>query len=187
MEICGEAAGASAAIQVARETNSHLAIIDLLLKDGSGLELCKHLASIRPDLRMLVVSARDEELYAERALHAGAHGFVSKQEAPDQLIDAIRAVRSGRVSLSERITERLIGRVQRGFATSQSPVESLSNRELEIFELIGRGLTTHTIADRLHLSPKTVESYRENLKRKLNLTNSIQLTRQAVQWLLESQ
>lgn len=186
MEICGEAEGASAAIQVAREREPDLAIIDLLLKDGSGLEVCKHLASMRPGLRMLIVSARDEELYAERSLHAGAHGFVSKEEAPDRLVEAIRAVRSGRVWVSERMTERLVGRVQQRADPSQSPVESLSDRELEVFELIGRGLTTQEIAARLHLSPKTVESYRENLKRKLNLRNSIQLTRCAVQWLLES-
>lgn len=186
MEICGEADGQSQAIRLVREKRPDLAMIDLVLREGSGLDLCKHLASIQPGLRMLVVSAHDEELYADRALRAGAHGFISKGEAADRLIEAIRTVQSGGVWLSERMTERMLARVRQGSAVAQSPIERLSDRELEVFELIGRGRTTHEIAARLHLSPKTIESYRESLKTKLSLRNSTQLTHHAVQWLLES-
>lgn len=186
MEICGEADGQSQAIRLVREKRPDLAMIDLVLREGSGLDLCKHLASIQPGLRMLVVSAHDEELYADRALRAGAHGFISKGEAADRLIEAIRTVQSGGVWLSERMTERMLARVRQGSALAQSPIERLSDRELEVFELIGRGRTTHEIAARLHLSPKTIESYRESLKTKLSLRNSTQLTHHAVQWLLES-
>lgn len=186
MEICGEADGQSQAIRLVREKRPDLAMIDLVLREGSGLDLCKHLASIQPGLRMLVVSAHDEELYADRALRAGAHGFISKGEAADRLIEAIRTVQSGGVWLSERMTERMLARVRQGSALAQSPIERLSDREPEVFELIGRGRTTHEIAARLHLSPKTIESYRESLKTKLSLRNSTQLTHHAVQWLLES-
>ena len=186
MEICGEADGQSKAIRLVREKHPDLAIIDLVLREGSGLDLCKHLSSIQPSLRMLIVSAQDEELYADRALRAGAHGFISKGQAADTLIEAIRTVHSGGVWLSERMTERMLSRVRQGSALTKPPIERLSDRELEVFELIGRGRTTHEIAARLHLSPKTIESYRESLKTKLCLRNSTELTRHAVQWVLEN-
>ena len=186
LAICGEAETAGEALRLAREEEPDLAIIDLTLKGGSGLELCKQLAHAAPELRMLVISAHDEQLYADRALRCGARGFINKEEATTKLIEAIRTVLAGKVWLSSQMTDRLLARVGSGGSPSASPIESLSDRELEVFELIGQGHTTHEIAARLHLSPKTVESYRENLKRKLNLRNSTELTQHAVQWVLES-
>ena len=185
-EICGEADSAGEALRAIREQQPDLVIIDLTLKSGNGLELCKQLAHADPSLRMLVISAHDEQLYADRALRSGARGFVNKEEATAKLIDAVRAVLDGKVWLSPRMTERLLARIGQGESPSSSPVENLSDRELEVFEMIGNGLTTHQVAARLHLSPKTVESYRENLKRKLSLRNSTELTQHAVQWVLEN-
>lgn len=186
LSICGEAESAGEALRLAREENPDLAIIDLTLKSGNGLELCKQLAHMNSDLKMLVISAHDEQLYADRALRCGARGFINKEEATTSLINAIRTVLGGKVWLSPQMTDRLLARVGNGGSPTASPIESLSDRELEVFELIGQGQTTHQIAARLHLSPKTVESYRENLKKKLNLRNSTELTQHAVQWVLEN-
>lgn len=185
LSICGEAETAGEALRLAREEQPHLIIVDLTLKGGNGLELCKQLAHMNPDIRMLVISAHDEQLYADRALRCGARGFINKEEATTKLIDAIRAVLAGKVWLSPRMTDKLLARVGNGGTPESCPIESLSDRELEVFELVGHGQTTHQIAARLHLSPKTVESYRENLKRKLSLRNSTELTQHAVQWVLE--
>lgn len=186
LAICGETDTAGEALRLAREENPHLVIIDLTLKSGNGLELCKQLAHMNSELPMLVISAHDEQLYADRALRCGARGFINKEEATTKLIEAIRTVMSGKVWLSSRMTDRLLARVGSGGSPAASPMDTLSDRELEVFELIGQGQTTHQIAARLHLSPKTVESYRENLKKKLNLRNSTELTQHAVQWVLES-
>ena len=169
-----------------RQNRPDLAVIDVSLKGGSGLELCKHLASVDPPVRMLVVSAHDEALYAERALRAGASGYISKNVSTQMVLEAIRRVLDGHVWVSDATENRLLASVARGVDPGKTPIEILSDRELEILELMGHGLTTHQIADRLHLSPKTVESYRESLKRKLGLRNSVELTRQAVQWVLEN-
>lgn len=185
LTICGETDTAGEALRLVREHSPHLVIVDLTLKSGNGLELCKQLSHINPDLKMLVISAHDEALYADRALRSGARGYISKDEATTKLIDAVRTVLAGKVWLSSRMTERMLARVGHGESPASSPIEALSDRELEVFEMIGNGLTTHQVAARLHLSPKTVESYRENLKRKLSLRNSTELTQHAVQWVLE--
>lgn len=185
LQICGETESAGEAIRLCREQPPDLVLIDLMLRTGSGLELCKQLSAMLPDLRMLVISAYDEALYAERVLRAGAKGFVSKNAAQETIFEAIRTVLEGRVWLSAAMESRMLTRVPQGDSLTQSPTERLSDRELQAFELIGRGLTTHQIAARLHLSPKTVESYRENLKRKLGLRSSTELTRHAVQWTME--
>jgi DNA-binding NarL/FixJ family response regulator len=136
---------------------------------------------------MLVVTAHDEDMYAERALHAGASGFLNKGETTKRLLDAMYAVLKGKIYLTQTITDRILTRLINGhYDESQSPLENLSDRELEVFELIGKGLTTREVADRLNLSPKTVETYRENLKVKLNLGNANQLVCAAVHYLLES-
>ena len=185
-EICAEADSTGEALRLVREQQPDLVIVDLTLKSGNGLELCKQLSHADPSLKMLVISAHDEQLYADRALRSGARGFINKEEATTKLTDAVRAVLDGKVWLSPVMTERLLARVGQGESPALSPVENLSDRELEVFEMIGNGLTTHQVAARLHLSPKTVESYRENLKRKLSLRNSTELTQHAVQWVLES-
>ena len=134
---------------------------------------------------MLVSSMHDEMLFAERVLRAGAMGYVTKQESPETLLGAIRQVLRGEVYLSARMTSRLLHRVAAGAPPQESPLQILSNRELEVFEMIGQGLTTLQIARRLELSPKTIETHREKIKKKLSLKNSAELSCRAVQWVLE--
>ena len=187
LEVCGEAEGLVDAMRLFNETSPHLVIIDISLKDGSGVELVKEIRARNANTKMLVSSMHDEELFAERMLRAGAHGYVHKQEATDKIIDAARQVLQGRIYLSEMMSERLLHRiVSNTESEARSPIESLSDRELEVFEMIGRGLTTRQIASRLDLSPKTIETYRENIKMKLDLKNSTALTKHAVQWMLEN-
>lgn len=186
-EVCGEADGETSAIQKFREQMPDLAIVDVTLKDGTGLELIKELKALQPDARILVWSMHDESLFAERAVRAGAMGYINKEQATDRVIDALRQVAAGKIYLSDQMTNRMLCRtLGAGNEDQRSPVDTLSDRELEVFEEIGHGVTTRQIADKLGLSPKTVETYRENIKSKLNLANATQLTRHAVQWVLEN-
>lgn len=188
LTICGEAEGLSQALQSFRELQPDLIIADVSLQNGSGIELVKELIAQRPGIRILVCSMHRESLYAQRALRAGAKGYVNKDQATAELVTAIRRVLAGGVYLSERMTDCLIGQtIGNGEACDAvNPIESLSDRELEVFEQIGRGGTTKGIADRLYLSPKTIETYRENIKSKLKLRNGAELTRRAMEWVLES-
>ena len=186
LEVCGVSADAMDALRMCEKTEPDLAIVDLSLKAGSGLELCKQIRSRFPAIAILVVSMHDEQLFAERALRAGALGYVSKDESTLHLIEAIRRVLQGKLYLSSAVNDRLLGRaVGHGQPTNYSPMESLSDRELQVFELLGEGETVRMIADKLKLSPKTIESYRENLKAKLGLSSGAQLLRHAIQWVLE--
>jgi len=150
----------------------------------SGMELVKHLQARMPDVRTLVVSRHDESLYAERAIRAGARGYIMKLEAGDVIVKAVRHVMSGGIYVSDEINERLLLSMASGGREriTQSPLEVLSDRELEVFELTGRGIGTRDIAERLHLSVKTVESYRARIKKKLNLDSATELMQHAVQW-----
>ncbi|QDT36118.1 Oxygen regulatory protein NreC [Stratiformator vulcanicus] len=187
LEVCAEAASVGEAFKRYTEAVPDLAIIDLSLKDGSGIELIKEIRARNDQAKMLVTSMHDESLFAERVLRAGAKGYVSKQEATSDIIDACRQVLDGRVYLSSTMSDQMLNRIVSGSESgNESIVDSLSDRELEVFEMIGRGITTRQIAAKLELSPKTVETYRENIKAKLNLPNGAALTRHAVQWLLES-
>jgi DNA-binding NarL/FixJ family response regulator len=186
MELAGETGDASQALAMITKAKPDLVLLDLSLKSGNGLELCKEINTKFPDVKILVVSMHDETLYAERVLRAGAAGYVNKAEATRRLIEAVREVLGGKYYLSPRMRERMLTRAigVDGFE-DHSPIDRLSDRELEVFEQIGSGMTTREIASNLGLSPKTIESYRENLKAKLNLTNSTELTRHAVHWVLE--
>ena len=187
LQVCGEAEGMSDAMQMYFDHKPQMLVVDLSLENGSGLELIKELIAIDENLKILVCSMHDEELFAERALHAGAKGYINKQEATEQLITAIRQIVAGRVFLSQRMTERMITQqVGSGNGTPEFSIDALSDRELEVFEQIGHGITTRQIAEKLHLSPKTVETYRENIKHKLNLSNATELTQHAVRWVLET-
>jgi DNA-binding NarL/FixJ family response regulator len=185
LEICGQAADVSEALQEVDRAPPDLIVIDLTLKGGHGIDLIEKIRARDEQIKMLVSSMHDEMLFAERVLRAGAMGYVTKQESPETLLGAIRQVLRGEVYLSSRMTSRLLHRVAAGAPPQESPIQSLSNRELEVFEMIGQGLTTLQIARRLELSPKTIETHREKLKQKLNLKNSAELNRRAVQWVLD--
>jgi DNA-binding NarL/FixJ family response regulator len=185
--VCGEAADANEAIRLLESQKPDLLIVDLSLKESSGLELIKRIKTRNAEVKMLVSSMFEESLYAERVLNAGALGYVHKQEGMDRVIEAIRCVLSGRVWLSTAMSDRMLRKMTASPAAppTQSPVHKLSDRELEVFELIGRGRSTKDIAKQLHLSVKTVETHREKIKAKLGLVSGAELTRAAVQWILE--
>ena len=185
--VSGHAGSTAEALQQLVADKPDLVLVDVSLQDGSGLELLKEVKARDPDIRMLVLSNHDESVYAERALRAGASGYVNKLEAGDKLLEAIEEVLKGKIALSRKMTERMVARAVGGAGQGgiAQPIEALSDRELEVFELIGRGFTTRQIASKLFLSPKTVETYRESIKTKLELANSTQLVRTAVRWVLE--
>ena len=186
LEVCGEAADIPEALVQLKEAIPDLVIVDISLKAGSGIDLIKQIKAQHEGTKMLVASMYDESLYAERALRAGAMGYINKQEMAEKVILAIRRVLSGKMYLSPQMTDRILHRALGGGDAEGSPVGSLSDRELEIFGLIGQGRTTREIAGELHLSIKTVETHRENIKAKLNVKNSAELGRHAVQWVLEN-
>jgi DNA-binding NarL/FixJ family response regulator len=185
--VCGEAADTTEALRLIEAEEPDLALVDISLRSGNGIELIKQIKARRPEVKTLVYSMHDETLYAERALHAGAMGYVNKEELADTLMAAVRQVLQGGIHLSPRMIDRVLHRVAQGGEgrLPHNSIENLSNRELEVFELIGRAQTTREIAKKLHLSIKTVETHRENIKNKLNLSNSAELARHAVQWVLE--
>lgn len=186
LEICGEALDETGALQQFRTLQPDLMIVDISLGQGDGIDLVKRIHAESSTVRMLVLSMHDESLYAQRALRAGALGYVSKQAPSRTILEAIRCVLDGKLYLSSQLSQRLLQRAATGkIQESESLVETLSDRELEIFEQIGRGLQTRQIAATLKLSPKTVHSYRERLKQKLNVTNGGELTHQAVRWVLK--
>jgi DNA-binding NarL/FixJ family response regulator len=186
LQVCGEAADEASAVKQFRIARPDLMIIDLSLKEGDGIELIKRIKLLDPESRMLVYSMHDERVYGERTLRAGAKGYVSKQQPVRAVLQAIRRVLAGSMHFSGELTQRLLERAAASEPmTASSPVENLSDRELEVFEMIGRGLTTRSIAARLHLSPRTVDTYRERLKIKLALANSAELHFRAVQWVLK--
>lgn len=160
-----------------------LIIVDVSLPGMSGLELVKHVISQREDQKILVVSRHDESLYAERVIRAGAKGYVMKLEAGEVLLKAVKKVLNGGIYVSDEVSERLLLGMARGQKEiMESPIEKLSDRELEVFELTGKGNSTRDIAEKLHLSVKTVESYRARIKTKLNLENATELMVHAVKW-----
>lgn len=186
LEVCGETDGIDDAMALVRATAPDMLVVDLSLANGNGLELVKRVRAYSEAIRMLVCSMHDEALFAYRALNAGAMGYIGKEEATTHVIDAIRQVLKGRIWLSTRMTERALeGIVQGGLPSHGATVDNLSDRELEVFGLIGRGLGPGAIAEQLHLSIKTIETHRENIKRKLNLRSGSELTRLALHWTFE--
>lgn len=183
LRVCAEAADARTAYHALSKHRPGLVVLDIALRDGGGIELIRRLRAGNGDVPLLVVTSHHEAVFAERALRAGATGFVSKRAEVAELLTAVRRVLDGDVYVSEALSGRLLNRIVHG-NRRRSGVESLSDRELEVFELIGRGRTTREIADRLHLSVKTIETYRENTKVKLDLRSSVELIREATQWLL---
>lgn len=184
LEVCGEAGGTADGLELATSLKPDLAIIDLSLAGGSGLDLIEHIKARDPKILILVASMHDEELYAERVLNAGARGYINKQEAQDKIIQAIRQVLSGKVYLSERMTERMIAGMVDG-KSEKRDLDALSNRELQVFELIGQGTPTSKMAEHLNLSVKTIETHQAHIKKKLGLNSAHELTHRAVRWVIE--
>lgn len=183
LTVSGEARTAEEAVaEVARE-KPDIALVDITLPGRSGLELIKDLQAMEPDLPTLVLSMHDETLYAERVLRAGARGYVMKQEGGKKLIEAIRRVLDGQISVSEKMSARILEIFSgRGGQSNLSPVERLTDREFEVFQMIGEGLGTRQIAERLNLSVKTVEVHRGHIKEKLKTKTGPELIRYAVRW-----
>jgi DNA-binding NarL/FixJ family response regulator len=184
---CGEAADAEQTLALVEANPPDIVLLDLSLEGSSGLELIKQLRARFPEVQVLVFSMHDEMLYAERSLQAGASGYVEKHTSTDELIEALRSVAQGKIHVSEEMTERLLQQRLASKLEVGTPVaEKLSDRELEVFELLGRGRTTREIAEDLNISVKTVERHCENIKERLQLANRTQLLQHAVHWLLLS-
>lgn len=183
--VCAEAADAPTALRLLRAENPDMAIIDLSLREGNGLELIKQIKATHPDVRVIVLSMHDEEMFAARALRAGALGYVSKHAPAKTIISAIHAVLAGQMFLSDRVANRLLSDVARK-DRRRSPIETLSDRELDIFRRIGEGQSPEEIALQLHLSPKTVSTYRDRIRAKLDLDSAATLARHACLWVHEN-
>jgi DNA-binding NarL/FixJ family response regulator len=180
--VSGEADGPVRALEMLKHSRPDLVALDLSLSGGDGLELCKQLHELYPDLPVLIISMHDESLYAERALRAGAAGYVMKQAPQDQVMQAIRRTLEGETWLSEKMSAKLLRSMRGARAGADvSPLERLTDRELEIFRMIGQGLSVKAIADALFLSPKTIEAHKEHIKQKLNLETSNDLLQYAIQ------
>lgn len=185
LTVCGEADSLTQGLTQLRELKPSLALVDLSLGDGHGLELIKQARAEGLTTRLLVVSMMDESLYADRVLRAGAEGYLRKEEATENIVTAIREVLIGKVYLSATATARVLNQVATKDGVEKTPIETLSDRELEVFELLGSGLSSREIAERLELSVKTVETYREKIKAKLSLKNGTELTRHAIHFVME--
>jgi DNA-binding NarL/FixJ family response regulator len=188
LEVCGEAEDIPQAKLLLDTAKPDVVVIDISLKSGSGIDLIKWIKARHKKARLLVCSMYPDSLYAERALRAGAQGYINKENTTGNIIDAIRTVRDGRIFLSEESTQRLVPSAVRslpGFVPS--PIELLSNREVDVFKRIGEGQTTAEIAKHLHLSVSTIETYRRRIKLKLNVHSAALLSRAATQWILEGE
>jgi DNA-binding NarL/FixJ family response regulator len=186
LEVCGQAATEDDALRLVQQTSPDLVIVDISLKGGHGIDVIKRVKSRHPTVKMLVFSGFQESLYAERALRAGAMGYLNKQESNDKLLVAIRTILNGERFVSAEVTQRLVTQALSNRGENTDPVEQLTDRELEILRMIGEGLTTGAIASRLHISTHTIDTHRENIKRKLGANNAAELNRLAVQWRLEN-
>jgi DNA-binding NarL/FixJ family response regulator len=181
--VCGQADEGNAALDLIPKGKPDIAVVDLNLQGMNGLDLIKNLKQRCPDLPILVMSMYDEAIYAERALRAGAKGYIMKQESIEKVVVAMRRILSGKIYLSEKMSESMLDVVFHGKSgAGHSPADVLSDRELDVFKLLGKGLKNSQIAEELHLSIKTVESYREQIKQKLNLKGASDLIPFAVEW-----
>jgi DNA-binding NarL/FixJ family response regulator len=183
LEVCGEAASVREAREAIRQVAPDVVVSDISLRDGDGIELVTELRAHYPALPVLVLSMHDEAIYAERMLAAGASGYIMKQAASEQFIVALRQVLAGGRWVSEAVSARILHKLAAGGTPSPTtPVDQLSNRELQVLRMIGRGLSSRQVADTLHLSVKTVEAHRQRIKQKLELTTGAQLVRYAAAW-----
>lgn len=179
---CGEADNGPAALEKILALKPHVAIVDLVLKVGNGLDLIKQLRAQRLNIKLLVFTMRNDALHAERALRAGADGYITKEEGPEKVIEAIRLAMQGRRYVSPEVAAQMVSWITGQDSAAESPAEQLGDRELEILGLIAKGLGSREIAKALHLSIKTVESHREHIKTKLGLTRATELVNYALNW-----
>lgn len=184
--VCGEASTGREGLQLIETTSPDIAIIDISLEDCSGVELIKDILARRPGLPCLALSMYDETMYAIRVLRAGGCGYIMKQEMPKKVLTAIRQVLAGHVYVSEKISTRLVDQFVTAAPGLPLPASGLSDRELEVLTLMGRGESTRAIAEKLFLSVKTIEAHRERIKKKLKLTNSAELVRYAIRFTLDT-
>jgi DNA-binding NarL/FixJ family response regulator len=182
LEVCGQAEDMNSALEAMEKLKPDMAVIDISLKGTSGIELIKAVKIRHPAVKMLSLSMHDEALYAERCLKAGAGGYIMKHEPPEKIINAIRQVIAGQIYVSENMTARMVHKLVDGNEAGATGVDSLTDRELEVFRLIGMGHGTRQIAEELFLSVKTIESYRAHIKEKLALDNATELIQHAIQW-----
>jgi DNA-binding NarL/FixJ family response regulator len=183
MQVTGESATADKALYYLSRHTPDIVVVDISLEDAHGLDLIRDIRAQHPEVRVVVFSMHDESVYAERAIRAGASGYVMKVEPPRTVVDAIQTVSEGEVYLSQRITSRILGKVIRQEDyLERSDVERLTDRELTVFEMLGEGLTVREIADKLELSRKTIETYRRRAKEKLDFETVAELLQYAVQW-----
>jgi DNA-binding NarL/FixJ family response regulator len=187
LKFVGHAPDSAHALKLLEAQHPDVVIVDISLKGENGVDLIKEVKKASPDAKVLVASMHDESMFAERVLRAGASGYINKRESPDSLLTAIRRVNQGELHFSPRLAERLVRRGPEGSApTIRSSIDRLSAREREIFEMVGKGQPTREIAVLLGVSVKTVETHRENIKRKLRLKSSLELARRAISWALET-
>jgi len=183
LAVCGEADSVNSALEAIAKTSPDVALVDITLRQSNGLDLIKDLQIRHPKLPVLVLSMHDEAFYAERVLRAGARGYIAKAEGSTKIVEGLRKVLDGGVFVSQRVASSMVSKIVAGSADAGSfSVDRLSDRELQIFELIGQGLQTRDIAQQLHLSPKTVEAHREHIKAKLDMDNASELLAYAVKW-----
>jgi DNA-binding NarL/FixJ family response regulator len=181
--VCGEAEEARSALQAIAALQPDIVVVDISLNGPSGLEVLKAIRQTDPKLRVLILSMHDEMVYAERALRAGANGYIMKQEATEMVLVALRRILGGEVYVSNRVANRMLKQLVGGaMSARKSPVDDLTDRELEVFRLIGEGHSTRQISDELHLSVKTVETYQSHIKEKMGLRNARELVQYAIQW-----
>lgn len=185
LEVCAEAGTVKEGLEAVQKFDCDLALFDITLPDGSGLELIKDALAVRPEMKILVLSMHDESLYAERVLRAGAKGYIMKETAPENLITAVNTVLDGGVYVSNAMSSKLLAMLsgQSKGGANKSSIESLTDRELEVFEMIGRGIGSREIAEKLCLSIRTIDAHRANIRAKLGAKDSHELVHTAVRWI----
>ena len=185
LSVCGEAGEAQNALGVIVEARPDVLILDISLNGPDGLDLLKEIREFMPDLPVLVLSMHDESIYAERALRAGANGYIMKHEASEKVLLAVRRILNREVYVSDQVSETMLRQyVGRSSDVTHSPIEDLTDRELEVFRMIGEGHGTREIAEKLHLSVKTVETYQAHIKEKMSFRSARQLVQHAIQWVI---
>jgi DNA-binding NarL/FixJ family response regulator len=185
LEVCGGTDNLADAVQQIKSLLPDLIVVDISLKDSNGIELITQVKAFNDSIKSLVWSMFDEKIFAERAIRAGAKGYINKQEPVERVLDAVRQVLRGEMYLSPAITRHLLQRLAGSGPLDEDPVARLSDREMQVFHMVGHGVTTQQIARKLGLKPKTVETHREKIKTKLHLRNAAELNCRAVQWVLE--